>query len=224
LRLYRAFSRGFLLPGLQPTGMQLRTQFVDAEVTRALSDGVNQVVVVGAGYDARSLRFRQPGVRWFEVDHPATQPDKRRRMQHVCADLDLVEFVAADLSVDDIRSRLEQAGHDASRRSLFVCEGLFAYLPQEVVSSLCERLFERAAPRSVLVASVLVVPAGRRGPLQAAVDVALAAMGERRQGIFHPGDVEVLFGDAGWVVARRATTGRRRVSGSHLLLLAGERS
>jgi len=34
-------------------------------------------VILGAGYDDRALRFRSPGVRFFELDHPDTQADKR---------------------------------------------------------------------------------------------------------------------------------------------------
>jgi hypothetical protein len=45
----------------------------------ALEAGIDQVVVVGAGYDGRALRYSRPGVRWFEVDHPDTQADKRER-------------------------------------------------------------------------------------------------------------------------------------------------
>src|SRR5690349_4299426 len=60
-----------------------RTKFFDDAVVRALEHGVQQVVLLGAGYDGRSLRFRTPGVRFFEVDHPATQADKQRRLTDV---------------------------------------------------------------------------------------------------------------------------------------------
>lgn len=42
---------------------------------------VTQIVIVGTGYDGRALRFSQPGVRFFEVDQPVTQQDKRRRIE-----------------------------------------------------------------------------------------------------------------------------------------------
>lgn len=219
-RLYAQFSRGFLLPGLTPTGMRLRTRFIDEEVLHALRAGVDQIVTLGAGYDGRALRFRQPGVRWFEVDHPATQPDKRARMRRAAPDLDHVAFVPADLLVDDVRERLANAGHNRSRASLFLCEGLFTYLPNDAVSTLCSRLSDIAAAGSGLVGSLLVVPAGRGGPLQAVVDALLATLGERRLGIFHPGDMEQTLQGAGWAVSRRAETRPGRLGGSHLLLLA----
>jgi methyltransferase (TIGR00027 family) len=60
--------------------MARRTAFFDRASLAALERGVRQVVVLGAGYDGRALRFATPGVTWFEVDHPATQSDKRARL------------------------------------------------------------------------------------------------------------------------------------------------
>ncbi|HZU79342.1 MAG TPA: class I SAM-dependent methyltransferase, partial [Acidimicrobiales bacterium] len=77
--------------------MERRTAFFDRATLSALERGVRQVVIVGAGYDGRALRFATPGVRWFEVDHPATQPDKRARLATVGASTDHITFVSVDL-------------------------------------------------------------------------------------------------------------------------------
>src|SRR3984957_16588068 len=58
-----------------------RTQFIDEQVVRALAAGLRQIVICGAGYDDRALRFRTTGVRFFELDHPATQDDKARLLR-----------------------------------------------------------------------------------------------------------------------------------------------
>src|SRR3954451_5426825 len=52
------------------------------------------VIVPRAGYDCRALRFRTPGVRFFEVDHPATRHDKRARL----ARLDQIGASVADVA------------------------------------------------------------------------------------------------------------------------------
>src|ERR1700684_3765969 len=54
-----------------------RTSFFDRMVVTAVGRGVRQIVVGAAGYDGRALRYARPGVRWVEVDHHATQHDKR---------------------------------------------------------------------------------------------------------------------------------------------------
>src|SRR5262249_28815188 len=76
--------------------LEVRTRFFDEAVVRAIDAGTHQIVILGAGYDARALRFRTPGVRFFEVDHPATQRDKRDRLHETGASTDGITFVAAD--------------------------------------------------------------------------------------------------------------------------------
>src|ERR1700745_3820072 len=58
-----------------------RTAFFDRAVTGALGRTVAQVVVGAAGYDGRAFRYAKPGVRWFEVDHPATPRAKPQRLR-----------------------------------------------------------------------------------------------------------------------------------------------
>lgn len=54
-------------------GLATRTLAIDRELERALDDGIAQVVIIGAGYDSRAWRLARDGVRFIEVDHPATQ-------------------------------------------------------------------------------------------------------------------------------------------------------
>ena len=66
-------------PGPMRDYLRARIRFFDTELTGTLGRGCPQVVIGAAGYDGRALRYTKPGVRWFEVDHPATQRDKRYR-------------------------------------------------------------------------------------------------------------------------------------------------
>ncbi len=72
-----------------------RTAFFDRAVTGAIDRGVRQIVTGAAGYDGRALRYAKPGVRWFEVDHPATQRDKLRRLDRLGITAPGVRFVEA---------------------------------------------------------------------------------------------------------------------------------
>ena len=60
--------------------MAARTRFFDEQTQAAIHADVSQVVILGAGYDGRAMRFADPGTRFFEVDQTATQADKRRRL------------------------------------------------------------------------------------------------------------------------------------------------
>ncbi len=137
-----------------------RTRFVDRAVLDALADGIVQVLIVGAGYDDRALRFRTPGVRFFEIDQPATQADKRRRLAAISAHTEQLTLVAADVRTPDLARALHDAGHDAQRPSLFVCEGLLLYLRRGEIVRLLATLAGRAGAGSVLAASLVVHPDG----------------------------------------------------------------
>jgi methyltransferase (TIGR00027 family) len=140
--------------------LEARTRFVDQELVAAIGRGVAQVVILGAGYDDRALRFRSRGVRYFELDHPATQSDKRRRLEQRKADLAGATLVPADFRVDDVAATLAGSGHVAGRPSLFICEGLLVYLDQPTIVGLLGGLRSSAAEGSSLVASLAIHPDG----------------------------------------------------------------
>ena len=140
----------------------VRTRFFDEAVVRALDHDVRQIVILGAGYDARALRFRTPGVRFFEVDHPATQADKRARLEQVGASLDGITFVAADFTEPGLAAALAAAGHDPSQPTQFLCEGVLRYLPEHWVHELLRVSAQLATPGSELAVSIS--HARRRSP------------------------------------------------------------
>jgi len=144
-------------------GIWARTRFFDDQVLAAVDAGVSQVVICGAGYDDRALRFRSPGVRFFELDHPATQADKARRLGALGAlgaGPPSVVLAPADFRHHDTAAVLAAAGHDAARPTLFLCEGLLIYLDEPVVQRLLAALRSRAAQGSSLAASLATHPDG----------------------------------------------------------------
>src|SRR4051812_22106882 len=58
----------------------VRVAYIDAKVARHATGDVTQVILLGAGLDTRAARLSREGLRFFEVDHPETQADKRRRL------------------------------------------------------------------------------------------------------------------------------------------------
>jgi methyltransferase (TIGR00027 family) len=123
-----------------------RTRFYDAVVTDALDAGIDQVVLVGAGYDTRAWRLARPGVRYYEVDHPATQAAKRDH----APDGDGPTYVAADLAAVGLDDVLTEAGLQPSRPSVMCCEGITMYLTAVAVRQLLASLAAIAAQGSRL--------------------------------------------------------------------------
>lgn len=142
--------------------LRARTRFFDDAVLTAIDDGTHQIVILGAGYDDRALRFHTPGVRFVEVDHPTTQDDKARRVRGLLGEraADGPTFVAADFAHDDVGAALQAAGHDAARPTLFIGEGLLVYLDEPTIVGLLGAVRNRAAAASMLAVSLAVHAAG----------------------------------------------------------------
>ncbi|HEY6792780.1 MAG TPA: SAM-dependent methyltransferase [Trebonia sp.] len=178
--------------------IRARTAFFDRVVVATLNAGMSQVVVGAAGYDGRSLRYAKPGVRWFEVDHPATQGDKLERLARLGIDAGHVRFVAADFTKDPVASQLLEAGLAARRPALFLFEGIAVYLEDSVTESVLAQFRQVTVAGSLLAISVSVTSgAGGRSAFRARV----AAMGEPARSVLDPEEAEAMLARAGWQVS-----------------------
>ena len=179
-----------------------RTQFFDERVLDALSAGVRQVVILGAGYDDRALRFRSPGVRFFELDHPATQRDKRRRLRAMrgrdCGPV----LATADFRHDDVTAVLHACGHAADQPTLFLCEGLLVYLDRPACARLLSAAQASAADGSELAASLATHREGADSARAAEIANARrpSSAEEPWLTILSATAHLELLGEAGWVV------------------------
>jgi methyltransferase (TIGR00027 family) len=202
-----------------------RTRFVDSEVARAIGRGITQIVVLGAGYDGRAFRFGGSGPRWFEVDHPQTQADKRRRLSSLGASASRITYVGTDPTAGDVGNSLGTAGHDALRPSLFVCETLLDSMPLERAVNLCTTLRDRSPEGSTLAATFLVSPAVDRAPpvLPDVLGRLRDVVGATSRCDYREGDPEKLLVITGWRPVRSSSPPAQG-RGPRLLAVAGESS
>src|SRR3990172_7076105 len=65
--------------------LTVRERHIDEYLKACLADGLEQLVILGAGYDARAYRFEElkRGVKVFEVDHPASQATKLEKLKQI---------------------------------------------------------------------------------------------------------------------------------------------
>jgi methyltransferase (TIGR00027 family) len=121
-------------PGARTSGIA-RTRLIDDWIEQS-PDGIDQVVLLGAGFDTRAWRLRSlSSIKVFEVDHPSTAAVKRERLRFTDADLAGVTFVAVDFEKDSFDALLSAAGFDRSRPAIVVWEGVSQYLDGEAVCS-----------------------------------------------------------------------------------------
>ena len=113
---------------------------------------MTQVVVHGAGLDTRAARLARADVRWFEVDHPATQAYKRRRIAELVGyPTGAATYVSCDFEADNFIERLLQAGFRADTPALIIWEGVTPYLTEPAVRQTLSRVASGAHPGSVLL-------------------------------------------------------------------------
>ena len=180
-----------------------RTHFFDDAIRGALARGVRQVVILGAGYDSRALRLGDRAVRVFEVDHPATQADKRARL----ATMGLapgIAFVPADLVRGDAVAGLERAGHDPTAPTFFLWEGGTMYFEEARVREILRALAGIAAPGSQLAFDSAARSMERfcgwqRGVMRVASAI-VALGGEPVRFRSDPGSLRRLLAEAGFTV------------------------
>jgi len=111
----------------------VRTRWIDDAICAAIARGLDQLVVLGAGFDARAHRL--PGiarVRVFEVDHPATQEMKRRVVGAAPAH---VSYVPVVFGRDALPDALARAGLLPDTRTLLLWEGVTNYLDEPTVDA-----------------------------------------------------------------------------------------
>ncbi len=127
-----------LFPGLS-NSIRVRVRYFDDEVIDAVTEGFSQVVILGAGYDTRSLRIDalQNGVTIFEVDHPDTQSHKCRILQTVLGTLPSnTRYISVDVTSGDLWKNLQSNGYSSEKKTIFLMEGLSMYLEPEAVDAL----------------------------------------------------------------------------------------
>jgi methyltransferase (TIGR00027 family) len=115
----------------------VRTRFAEDALAAAVERGVRQLVVLGAGLDTYAYRGTLSHIlRVFEVDHPATQAWKRRRLDEAAIPLPAcLTFAPIDFERETLAGGLEAAGFDTAQQTFFTWLGVVPYLTAEAVWS-----------------------------------------------------------------------------------------
>lgn len=125
-----------LMPGTLGS-LLCRTRYIDDVVTHLMDNDLEQLVILGAGLDARACRIGGlVRVHVFEVDLPGMIEMKRSSLQRVLGAIpEHVTLVPADLEQHNLGDGLRAAGFRPERPTLFVCEGVTQYLAAGAVDS-----------------------------------------------------------------------------------------
>jgi methyltransferase (TIGR00027 family) len=150
---YEEASKSLEIAGLARM-LIIRTRFIDERLEAAIADGATQVVILGAGFDTRAYRFAEllKSARVFEVDRPATQNLKIRRVREaIGAPPANLTYTPFDFRHEPLGEALARAGFKAGEKTFFIWEGVTMYLPAAAVHDTLRWIGSVAAPGSAVV-------------------------------------------------------------------------
>jgi methyltransferase (TIGR00027 family) len=189
-----AGERGLRIARTLPDGawvVAIRTILIDAFLRAAISGGIDTVIDLGAGMDARPYRMDLPSsLRWIEIDDPSIIERKTEQLRDETPRCSVERF-GVDLADDGPRRELLAGIGRSSTRSIGLTEGVISYLGSDEVGALADDL--RAVAACDLWVTEYLSPRllrsyRRRGPIRNAPVR------------FEPGDWHSFFGHHGWRV------------------------
>ncbi len=164
--------REWLLNNYLPKGVYAyslaRTAYFDRVVEQALRENIDQMVIIGAGYDSRPYRFAQLAAETniFELDEAEIQARKRRLLKQ--ADVAIPgRLVYAPFCFGDagrLGETLEKAGFDESKQSLFVLEGVTGSLTEREVADILDFIKSHAPAGSTVCFDYGSIPSDTAEP------------------------------------------------------------
>lgn len=213
---------GFVPPGATPTeglplaGLLTRRIHEFDRIFRSAVERVEQVVVMGAGFDLRILEHTEGRpVRAFEVDQASTQALKLEVMEKASIAHDWVTYLPVDFRTESWVDTLVAGGFDPSRPTYFHWESVSLYLDEVVVRDTLRKMGELAAPGSILAQDVYATAVTHpRSALLGAAVRSVALVGEPvKFGLDLSGDVreaaDELLAGSGFATAECIAIGGR---------------
>jgi len=169
-----------------------RSRYAEDELSEEIKRGVGQYVILGAGLDTFAYRNPYPlsMLRIFEVDHPATQNWKRKKLGEAGIPIPKsLTFVPIDFERQTLAGQLWKTGFRIEERSFFSWLGVTMYLTRDAVIATLKHVATVTPDGSEIVLDYAISPTSL-SPARQSVFQALAQrvadVGEPWQTYFDP--------------------------------------
>lgn len=131
----------------------VRERYIDDYLIASLKEGLEQVVILGAGFDTRPYRIAGiEKTHVFEVDHPATQEAKLKGLKKVIDPLPAhVTFVPLDFNTQTLGEGLSAKGYSEKGKTLFIWQGVTYFLTAEGVDNTLDFIARQSGPGSSVI-------------------------------------------------------------------------
>ncbi|KWV56278.1 methyltransferase [Bradyrhizobium macuxiense] len=189
-----------------------RARFIEDLVVDQAARGIDQYVILGAGLD--SFAQRRPEIasrlKLFEIDQPASQAWKRRRLMETgFGTPDWLRFVPVDFEAGGSwRNELEVAGFDPAKPAIVVSTGVSMYLSKETNAATLREVASLAPGSSFAMTFLLPL---ELADVEARPGLGMAVKGASASGtpfisFFTPPEIIALARDAGFAEAHHVST------------------
>lgn len=210
--IYLAFD--WMMPG-QFEAFAHRKAFCETQVREGIAAGGTQVLVLGAGYDTLGWRLAPefPGVRFLEIDHPATGTLKAKGI-HSLGPRDNLHLIRADLGdrrLVDVLAVVES--WDNTAQSVVIAEGLTQYLAPTAVRDLFVQCGAVSGAGSRIAFTYVGTGDDGRPDIGRWTGLTLwmlKASGEPWYWSVRPEKLPTFLAEAGWIYAAQLTDGSGR--------------
>lgn len=131
-----------------------RAAYTEEVLEAAVNKGLDQYVILGAGLD--TFAFRRPDLMKklsvFELDHPATQQYKQKRLEELDWSIpERLHLIPIDFSADDLGEALGNSAFDPERPVLFSWLGVTYYLAIEDVRATLKKIADISSSGSMVI-------------------------------------------------------------------------
>jgi methyltransferase (TIGR00027 family) len=182
-----------------------RSRYAEDRLAAAVTSGVHQYVLLGAGLDTFACRSSLAGhLAVFEVDHPSTQAWKRAAL--AAAQIETspsLTFIPAEFGGGSLADALRAGGFDFSEPAVISWLGVTMYLDDHAIRETLAVL-SGCAPGTELIVDYML-PAGLRdetaGEYVSQVAAAAADRGEPWLTFASPADMTALLAEFGFGIA-----------------------
>jgi len=180
-----------------------RARYTEELLEAAIREGIQQYVILGAGFD--TFAFRRPellgSLRIYELDHPATQAEKLRRISMAgWAKPEQLHFVPIDFAQESLQPALRRTAFDARIPTFFSWLGVTYYLAEETVVETLRSISSLAQRGSTVVFDYVDADAfevERTSARMQKMQMVVRRTGEPMRTGFDPGRLAGVLEDAG---------------------------
>ncbi len=176
----------------------VRSWYTETALRQAISEGVGQYIIIGAGFDSYACRRPPEAQRLeiFEIDHPSTQALKKQRLAECGVARDeRLHFLSADLGAESLESALSRSEFNPQEPAFLSWLGVTMYLSREANMATLASVARCCAPGSQLIFSYVDQAIFEPGPAEDAEDIEILkqrvkSVGEPFVSGFYPDGLE----------------------------------